>query len=83
MKFPFDTNSLGMAGLQGSGRRASRLKGLALAIGGVLFVSANFVTVKYVLGEYNFFTFLPLWFMVASLASAVCGIAARPPWRTH
>jgi len=75
MKFPLDINSIGMAGLQGSSPRASRLKGLALAIAGVLFVAANFVTVKYVLSEYNFFSFLPLWFMVASLASTICGIA--------
>jgi len=81
MEFPFDIKSPGMAGLKGDSQRASRLKGLALAIAGVLFVAANFVTVKYVLSEYNFFTFLPLWFMVASLASTICGVAARPPWR--
>jgi len=83
MKFPLDINSIGMAGLQGSSPRASRLKGLALAIAGVLFVAANFVTVKYVLSEYNLFTFLPLWFLAAALASTVWLVAIRPPWRAQ
>ena len=83
MKLLLDKKLLGIAGLQGNGRRATRFKGLALAVGGVLFISANFVTVKYVLSEYNFFTFLPLWFMIASLARTICGIATRPPWRAQ
>ena len=83
MKFSLDKKSLGIAGLQGDGRRATRFKGLALAIGGVLFISANFVTVKYVLREYNIFTFLPLWFVIASLASMTWILAGRLPWRAQ
>jgi len=63
--------------------KLGRFKGLALAGGGVLFVSANFVTVKYVLSEYNLFTFLPLWFIVASLASTTWIMAGRLPWRAQ
>jgi len=83
MKFPLDTNSLGIAGLQGTGRRASRLKGLMLAIGGVLFIAANFVTVKYILSAYNVFTFLPLWFAVALIVATVAAMVSRPPWQAQ
>ncbi len=83
MKLPLDINSLGIAALQDGSRRATRFKGLVLAIGGVLFVSANFVTVKYVLSGYNIFTFLPLWFLSAALATTVWIIVSRLPWRAQ
>lgn len=83
MKLLLDISTLRMAGLQGNSQRATRLRGLVLAVGGTLFISANFVTVKYVLSEYNPFTFLPLWFIVASLASTVWLMASRPPWRVQ
>ncbi len=80
MKFGLDINSPGITGMQGDGQRTMRRKGLVLTAGGVLFISANFVTVKYVLSEYNPFTFLPLWFITASdrpgelRCSAICGL---------
>jgi len=82
MKFSLDNKSLGIAGLKG-GRQATRLKGLMLAIGGVLFIAANFVTVKYILSAYNVFTFLPLWFAVALLVATVAAMVSRPPWQAQ
>jgi len=69
--------------LKGDGQHINRRKGLALAAGGVLLISANFVTVKYVLSEYNIFTFLPLWFTTASLATTVWLLVSPPPWRAQ
>jgi len=83
MKFLLEVKNLVLPGGESRSRRTSRFKGLVLAIGGVLLISANFVTVKYVLGEYNPFTFLPLWFIVASLASTVWLMVSRPPWRAQ
>jgi len=80
MKLPLDINSIGIVGLQDGSRQATRFKGLVLAAGGVLLISANFVTVKYVLSEYNIFTLLPLWFLTATLASTAWLMASRPPW---
>ena len=83
MKLLADISALRIAGLKGDGQRGTRLRGLVLAVGGVLFISANFVTVKYVLSEYNPFTFLPLWFIAASLASTVWVMVSRPPWQVQ
>ncbi len=83
MKFLLNVKNLLLPGGKGCGRQATRFKGLALAIAGVLFISANFVTVKYVLSEYNIFTFLPLWFAIASLASITWILAGRLPWRAQ
>ena len=83
MVFPRNSRHLELLGLKGDDQGARRRKGLVLATGGVLFISANFVTVKYVLSEYNIFTFLPLWFVVASLANTVWLMVSPPPWRAQ
>ncbi len=62
---------------------ARRYKGLLLAIAGVVLVSVNFVTAKYALTGYNSFTFLPLWFGTASVASTVYVLLYGPAWRAQ
>lgn len=83
MKFLLNVKNLVLPGTKSRSRQDTRLKGLVLAIGGVLFIATNFVTVKYILSAYNVFTFLPLWFLVALLVATVAGMVSRPPWQAQ
>jgi drug/metabolite transporter (DMT)-like permease len=60
--------------------RQRRLRGLLIAIVGVVLVSTNFVTAKYALRGVRPSTFIPLWFGFVALYCGSYLLIRRPPW---
>ncbi len=60
--------------------RQRRLRGLLIAIVGVVLVSTNFVTAKYALRGVRPSTFIPLWFGFVALYCGGYLVIRRPPW---
>lgn len=60
--------------------RASRRRGLLLAVAGAASVGVNFVTAKYALQGMNLLTFTSLWFLTAWVYSAIYMAVRRNAW---
>lgn len=80
MKFPLDTSSIGMAGLQDGGQRRRRWKGLLLAGVGTVLTATTFVTVKYALRGIKPLTFVVIWFGAVSIYGGIYAALWRPAW---
>ncbi len=62
------------------GRRATRFKGLVLAVVGTALSATNFITVKYALRGIEPLTFVVIWFAAVSIYGGIYAVLWRPPW---